>query len=84
GNCPLRIFQAESPHTDDSTLIEVIDEKVLILGDSISGVYPEWTVDPLLAGRLEETIRKADPEICLHGHLEPMSPDEMIRIMYGG
>ncbi len=46
GNCPLRIFQAESPHTDDSTLIEVIDEKVLILGDSISGVYPDWTVMP--------------------------------------
>ena len=27
GNCPIRIFQAEAPHTDDSTLIWLPDEK---------------------------------------------------------
>ena len=29
GNCPIKIFQAESPHTDDSTLIEISQEGVL-------------------------------------------------------
>lgn len=81
GNCPVRIFRAESPHTDDSTLVEVIEEKVLMLGDSTSGVFPEWTTDPVQAGKLADTIRKINPEICIHGHLEPLSTEEVIQEM---
>ena len=81
GNCPVRILQAESPHTDDSTLIDVTEEMVLILGDSTSGVFPDWTVDSVPAGKLADTIRKINPEICIHGHLKPLSPEEIIRNM---
>ena len=79
GNCPVRIFQAESPHTDDSTLVEVPGEKTLILGDSTGGAFPGWTVDPVLAGKLAETVRKANPEICLPGHWTPLSREIIIR-----
>ena len=79
GNCPIRVFQAEAPHTDDSTLIEVPGEKVLILGDSTGGVFPEWTVDQALAARLAETVEKVRPEICLPGHWTPLSPEIIIR-----
>lgn len=79
GNCPVRIFQAEAPHTDDTTLIELPCEKVLILGDSTGGVFPDWTVDPVLAGKLAETVRRVNPEICLPGHWYALSPDEIIR-----
>lgn len=78
GGCPVRVFQAEAPHTDDSVLIEVPGERVLILGDSDCGVFPDWTMDPDLAGKLAETVRKIDPELCLPGHGEPLSPERII------
>ncbi len=35
GGCRIRVFQADAPHTDDSTFIEVIDDGVLFIGDAI-------------------------------------------------
>ena len=84
GGCPVRIFQAEAPHTDDSTLIEVPGEKVLILGDSTGGVFPDWTVDPVLAGKLAETVRQTGAEICLPGHWTPLSPEVIIQDLLEG
>ena len=84
GGCPIRIFQAEAPHTDDCTLIDVPGEKVLILGDSTGGVFPEWTVDPILAGKLAETVRLVDPEICLPGHWTPLTPETIIQDLLEG
>lgn len=79
GSCPIRVFQAESPHTDDSTLIEVPQEKALMLGDSTCGALPEWTVDPALAQKLADTIRASAPEICLLGHWTPLSREEVVQ-----
>ena len=45
GNCPIRLFQAEAPHTDDSTLIEVPGEGVLFIGDAAGGTFPTWIKD---------------------------------------
>ena len=84
GGCPVRIFRAESPHTDDSTLIEVPGEKVLIMGDSDGGTFPDWKVDPVLAGRLADTVRAVCPEICLIGHWIPLSPEEIIHDLLEG
>ena len=84
GNCPVRVFQAESPHTDDSSLIEVPGENVLILGDSTGGTFPEWTVDPVLAGKLADTIRGVNPAVCLPGHWTPLSAEDVIRDMLEG
>ena len=84
GNCPVRIFQAEAPHTDDATLVEVPGEKVLILGDSTGGAWPDWNVDQALAEKLAETVRKVNPEICLPGHWTPLSRDFIIQdLLYG-
>ena len=84
GNCPIRLFQAESPHTDDATLIEIPEEKVLILGDADGGTFPDWTVDPVLARKFADTIRRVKPEICLPGHWTPLSPEEVIRDLTEG
>ncbi len=84
GNCPIRVFQAEAPHTDDSTLIEVPGEKVLILGDCTGGRFPDWTMDQELADRLAETVRKVNPDICLPGHWTPLSPDIIIQDLTDG
>ncbi len=84
GNCPIRAFQAEAPHTDDSTLVEIPGEKVLILGDSTGGVFPDWTVDQTLADKLAQTVRDIHPEICLPGHWTPLSPEIIIQDLLEG
>ena len=84
GGCPVRVFRAESPHTDDSTLVEVPGEKVLILGDSTGGTFPDWTVDPLLAEKLAEKVREVHPEICLPGHWTCLSPEDVIQDLLEG
>ena len=84
GNCPIRAFQAEAPHTDDSTLIEIPGEKLLILGDCTGGAFPEWTVDQTLADKLAQTVREINPEICLPGHWTPLSPEIIIQDLLEG
>ena len=84
GNCPIRVFQAEAPHTDDSTLIEIPGEKLLILGDCTGGAFPEWTVDQTLADKLAQTVREINPEICLPGHWSPLSPEIIIQDLQEG
>ena len=84
GNCPVRVFRAEAPHTDDSSLVEIPGEKVLILGDCSGGVFPDWTMDPVLAGKLAETVKKINPEICLPGHWTPLSPEMVIKDLLEG
>ena len=84
GNCPIRVFWAEAPHTDDSTLVEVPGEKVLILGDSTGGAFPDWTVDQALADKLAQTVEKIKPEICLPGHWTPLSPEIIIQDLLEG
>ena len=84
GNCPVRIFQAEAPHTDDSTLIEVPGDRLLILGDCTGGAFPDWTMDMELAGKLAETVREINPEICLPGHWTPLSPEVIIEDLLAG
>ena len=84
GNCPVRIFQAEAPHTDDSTLVEVPGDKLLILGDCTGGAFPGWEVDQELANKLAKTVRQVNPEICLPGHWTPLSRDFIIQdLLYG-
>ena len=78
GNCPIRVFEAEAPHTDDSTLIYAEGEKVLFLGDAAGGVFPTWEKDAALCGKLAKTIAATDAEICLESHWTPQTKKEMM------
>ena len=78
GNCRVNVFQAQSPHTDDATLVFVPSEKVLFLGDSISGTFPTWEKDPKLCKMLAEAIAPVNAELCLGSHWEPMSKREIV------
>ena len=79
GNCPIRLFQAESPHTDDSTLVYAEGEKVLFLGDAAGGRFPTWEKDPALCAKMAETIRATGAQICLEGHWQPECAEETVR-----
>lgn len=78
GNCPIRLLQTEAPHTDDSTLIVVENEKVLFLGDAAGGVFPTWEKNPALCRKLADTIERLDVDICLESHHFPQTKQEMI------
>lgn len=78
GSCPVRLFQAESPHTDDSTLIHIIDEKVLFIGDSNGGVFPTGEKNRELCEKLAATISSIDADICLEGHWTPDTPKGIV------
>ena len=78
GNCPVRVFQAAAPHTDDSTLIEVPGEKVLFLGDAACGVFPTGEKDPALVRSLAETVAALDVQTCFESHWIPLPKEEFI------
>ncbi len=84
GNCPIRVFQAEAPHTDDSTLIDLPGEKLLIMGDCTGGTFPDWEMDQALADQLAETIRQVNPAVCLPGHWTPLDPEIVIEDLLNG
>ena len=84
GGCSVRVFRADAPHTDDSTLIEVPGEKVLILGDCTGGAFPDWTMNQDLADKLARTVGEIRPEICLPGHWTPLSPETIIQDLLEG
>lgn len=84
GNCPIRVFQAEAPHTDDSTLIFLPEEKCLILGDCTGGTFPDWIMDQSLADKLADTVRQVNPDICLPGHWTPLTAEAVIDDLVNG
>ena len=81
GNVLVRIFQAESPHTDDSTLVHVPGEKVLFVGDAVCGEFPSWNVDPDRMRSLIQTIENTDADYCLNGHWISQTKQEVLQDM---
>ena len=79
GNCPVRVFQAEAPHTDDSTLIHVPGEGVLFIGDAGCGALPDWKKDPALAQKLADTVRGTGAALCVDGHWEPLNNEDAVQ-----
>ena len=78
GGIKVQCLHTKSPHTDDSVLILLPEERVLFFGDCISGEYPEWIVDiermKLLITKLEEL----DFDLAIGGHWEPESKRELV------
>ncbi len=79
GVCSVRLFGTESPHTDDSTLVFVPEERVLFMGDAEGGVFPTWEKDPALCQKLADTVLPIDAGIVLESHWEPVSKPEFMR-----
>lgn len=79
GNCPVKVFCAAAPHTDDSTFIEVPGEGVLFVGDATYGTFREWKKDPALSRSLAEIIRQSEAPTCLEGHWVPVPKEDTIR-----
>jgi glyoxylase-like metal-dependent hydrolase (beta-lactamase superfamily II) len=83
GNCPIRVFRTEAPHTDDSTLVHAVGERVLFLGDATCDSFQEGIWDAALALRLHSAIRAVDPVVCLEGHWTPVPAAEILKELAG-
>lgn len=84
GNCPIRIFQTESPHTDDATLIQVVGERILFTGDAGGGEFPSGKKNRELCEKYTAVISSADVDMCLEGHWTPDTPAGIIEDVMGG
>ena len=81
GNVHLNLFESISPHTDDTTLVYVPEERFLFVGDAISGVFPTWERDPEKTRQLIRVIEETDAEYCLGGHWPVMKKPELIQAL---
>ena len=78
GGCIVKVIQTEAPHTDDSTLIYVEEDKTLFLGDSTCDDFFTGIKSPNLCGKLAETIIGIHPEICVEGHWVPVNTEDTL------
>ena len=78
GGIKVQCLHTESPHTDDSVLILLPEERVLFFGDCISGEYPEWIVDIERMKHLITKLEELDFDLAIGGHWEPESKRELV------
>ena len=83
GGCAVTVMQAEAPHTDDSTLVYVQNDKTLFLGDSTCHEFLTGIKNRDLCGKLADTIRGIHPEICMEGHWVPVDPEDTLADLMG-
>lgn len=81
GNVTAKLCTCISPHTDDTTLIYIPEEKTMFLGDCISGEFPTWERDPNKTMALIETLQRFDAEILLGGHWDVYPKDELLEAL---
>ena len=70
-----------SPHTDDTTLVYIPEEKFLFLGDSPSGVFPTWERDPEKTRCYMHALEKIDADRCLGGHWPLMTKKDLLEAL---
>jgi glyoxylase-like metal-dependent hydrolase (beta-lactamase superfamily II) len=83
GGCAVTVMQTETPHTDDSPLVYVQNDKTLFLGDSTCHEFLTGIKNRDLCGKLADTIRGIHPEICMEGHWVPMDPEDTLADLMG-
>jgi len=81
GGVTVRLSTCISPHTDDTTLVYVPEEKVLFVGDAISGVFPTWERDPEKTKMLVDTLTTFDADQIVGGHWYVFQKDELLNAL---
>jgi glyoxylase-like metal-dependent hydrolase (beta-lactamase superfamily II) len=84
GGISAQLFTCVSPHTDDSTLVCIPEEKILFVGDSISGIFPTWERDVAKTRELIHTIEGIDVKYCLGGHWVLLEKKELLAALEEG
>ena len=83
GNILVRILEAPSPHTPDTTLVYIPSDKVLFLGDATLGEFPTWKMDKERVKGLIRVIEEMEIDTCVIGHWFPTSKKEILQELRG-
>ena len=78
GKTPIRLFEAPSPHTDDSTLVYLPGEKTLFLGDAPCGEFPTWERNREKTLQFTRAVEAIDASTCISSHWLPQSKEELL------
>ena len=78
GGCTVRLIQTEAPHTDDSTLVYVCEDKTLFIGDAACSEFPNGGKDSKRAGELAGKIRSTGAVTCVEGHWQPVETEDTL------
>lgn len=82
GNIEVQVFQVVNPHSEDGMVIYIPSEKIAFIGDTITeDFYNNSYMDPEKMAVLKQVLSKLDADYYLHGHLEPLSFDELAAFM---
>lgn len=84
GDIKVKALQTEAPHTDDSTLVYVENDKTLFLGDATCNDYMTGIKSADLTMKLADTIKSINPEICLEGHWTPEPTKDTLKDLLSG
>ncbi|MEG6521546.1 MBL fold metallo-hydrolase [Desulfotomaculum sp. 1211_IL3151] len=79
GGITAKVFHAESPHSEDTVLIYVPEEKILFLGDSTSEDYfNNGYMDKDKLKALNRLIECTDCQYCILGHTDPLTKSDLL------
>jgi len=82
GNLTAQIFHTESPHSSDSTLVYIPEEKVLFLGDATSEDFEnDGYMDQEKLKSLINVIEQTDCTYCMLGHAQPLGKIELVNYL---
>ena len=84
GNLTVKCFHISSPHTDDCVVVLEPSEKVLFLGDCISGPYPTFERTPEQTDLIYKALDEIDFEISVGGHWDVLSKKDLLKNISAG
>ncbi|MDR1003284.1 MAG: MBL fold metallo-hydrolase [Oscillospiraceae bacterium] len=83
GGLSALLYHVEAPHTDDTVLIYIPEEKVLFLGDATSEDYDRnGYMDKAKLGSLINEIEKVECRYCVLSHAEPLEKRDLLDYLY--
>ena len=81
GGVSARLLTSVSPHTDDTTMVLIPEDRILFVGDCISGEFPTWEKDPVKTRKLISTLNALEADICIGGHWPVFRKKELIEAL---
>jgi len=82
GGMTAKIFHVESPHSEDTVLIYIPEEKILFLGDSTSeDFYNDGYMDRDKLNTLIKVIENTECQYCILSHTEPLKKLDLLQYL---
>ena len=82
GGMTAKVFHAESPHSEDTVLLYVPEEKILFLGDATSeDFFNDGYMDKCKLNSLIDTIEDMDCDYCILSHTEPLTKSDLLHYL---